>query len=222
MSDETRAGLPILVFADSATFEEWLVAQPRHSKGFWLRISRRGASFATISKPEAVDSALCHGWIDGQQDKYDEASWLTRFTPRKRDSRWSQINRSRALELIDAGRISAAGLVEIEAARSDGRWQAAYAPASTAQIPPDLQVALDASPRAAALFAQLKKGNRYAVLYRIASVKKPLTRSRKIADFVAMLERGERLRLHRDRLPQLAAQTSRWEPPLLEQMANIA
>ena len=118
-----------------------MAAEPRTSRGLWLRLDRKGSGIVSVSRNEAVDVALCRGWIDGQQDKYDEASWLVRFTPRKRLSRWSQINRARALELIEAGRVQPAGLAEIEAARLDGRWDAAYAPASTAEAPPDLQVA---------------------------------------------------------------------------------
>ncbi|HVI99218.1 MAG TPA: YdeI/OmpD-associated family protein [Sphingomonas sp.] len=145
----------------------------------------------SLSKAEAIDAALCHGWIDGQLDKYDDASWIVRFTPRRRGSKWSQANRTRALELIDAGRMSPGGLAEIEAARADGRWAAAYASASRAEVPADLQAALDRAPAADAFFATLTGANRYAILYRIGTAKKPETRARRIAQFVAMLERGE-------------------------------
>jgi len=136
---------------------------------------------------------LCRGWIDGQLETYDDACWLTRFTPRKRASKWSEKNCARALELIAEGRMTQAGQAQIDAAKADGRWDAAYAPASTAAVPPDLQTAFDANPAAAAFFATLKGANRYAILYRIGSVKKAETRARKIADFVAMLARGETL-----------------------------
>ncbi len=185
-----RAGLPIIAFADAAAFDVWLAAEPRASKGIWLRLAKKASGLAGVSKAEAVDAALCHGWIDGQQDKYDEASWLVRFTPRRRTSRWSQVNRARALALIDAGRVRPAGMVEIDAARSDGRWDAAYPPASTAQVPADLQAALDASPRAAALFAGLK-GKRYALLHRIANVKRDATRAKLIAQFVMASEQPD-------------------------------
>lgn len=191
MEAEARAGLPILGFADAAAFEAWLVTAPRTSPGLWLKIAKQGSGIASLSKAEAIDAALCHGWIDGQLDKYDEASWLVRFTPRKRASKWSEVNRTRALELIAQGRMRPAGMAEVEVARADGRWAAAYAPASTAQVPPDLQAALDASPAAATFFATLKGANRYAILYRIGTAKKPETRARRIGDFVAMLERGE-------------------------------
>jgi len=188
---ETRKGLPILAFANQAAFEAWIERQPPGSPGLWLKLARQGSGTVCLSRAEAIDVALCHGWIDGQLDAYDDQSWLIRFTPRKRASKWSQKNRTRALELIDAVRVRPAGLAQIEAARADGRWDAAYASASTAEVPPDLQAALDADPGAAAFFATLKGANRYAILYRIGAVKKPETRARKIADFVAMLARGE-------------------------------
>lgn len=186
-----RSGLPVLGFADAAAFEAWLAAQPGASKGLWLKLAKKGAAIASLSKAEAIDAALCHGWIDGQLEKYDDTAWLVRFTPRKRTSRWSEVNRTRALELIAQGRMHPAGLAAVEAAKADGRWDAAYAPASSAQVPPDLQAALDASPQAAAFFATLGGANRYAILYRIATAKKPETRARRIETFVAMLERGE-------------------------------
>jgi uncharacterized protein YdeI (YjbR/CyaY-like superfamily) len=191
MEMEMRAGLPIIGFEDAAAFGAWLATKPRTSKGVWLKLARKGAAVTGLSKAEAVDAALCHGWIDGQLDKYDEKSWLVRFTPRKRASKWSEINRARAVELIRQGRMHPAGLTEVEAARADGRWDAAYAPASTAQVPPDLRAALDASPRAAEFFATLKGANRYAILYRVNAAKRPETRARRIADFVEMLQRGE-------------------------------
>ncbi|HEU0135571.1 MAG TPA: YdeI/OmpD-associated family protein [Allosphingosinicella sp.] len=188
---EIRKGLPVLSFGDQAEFEDWLSAQGPASGGLWLRLFKKGSGIASLSKPEAIDAALCHGWIDGQLDGYDEQSWLVRFTPRKPRSKWSQVNAKRAEELAAAGRIRPAGLAEMEAAKADGRWAAAYAPQSRAEVPGDLQAALEASPKAAAFFATLKGANRYAVLYRIGAVKKPETRARKIAEFVAMLERGE-------------------------------
>lgn len=191
MTDKTRAGLPVISFPDVAAFDAWLDAQPRFSAGLWLRLAKKGADFASLSKAEAIDAALCNGWIDGQLDRYDEVSWLVRFTPRKRTSKWSAVNRKRALELIATGRMRPAGLAEIDAAKADGRWDAAYAPASQARPPPDLQAALDASPKAAAFFATLTGANRYAVIYRVSTVKTPDARQKKIARFVAMLERGE-------------------------------
>jgi uncharacterized protein YdeI (YjbR/CyaY-like superfamily) len=190
MSEERR-GLPILAFPDAAAFETWLDVQPETSAGLWLKLAKSGSGIASVSKSEAIDAALCHGWIDGQLDKYDEAYWLIRFTPRKARSKWSQVNRARAAELMAAGRIHPRGLAQIEAAKADGRWDAAYAPASKAEVPPDLQAALDHNPKASAFFATLTGANRYAILYRIGAVKRSETRARKIASFIAMLERHE-------------------------------
>jgi uncharacterized protein YdeI (YjbR/CyaY-like superfamily) len=190
---EMRSGLPIRAFETAALFETWLSAEPRTSKGLWLKLARKGSGLAGLSRAQAIDAALCHGWIDGQLDRYDDACWLIRFTPRKPASKWSKINRARALELIAEGRMKPAGLAEIDAAKADGRWAAAYASASAAEAPADLQTALDASPRAAAFFATLTGANRYSILYRVTTAKKPETRAKRIATFVAMLERGETL-----------------------------
>jgi uncharacterized protein YdeI (YjbR/CyaY-like superfamily) len=186
-----RAGLPILSFAEARAFDAWLESQGPIAPGLWLKFAKKGGPERTLTKPEAIDAALCHGWIDGQLDTYDDHYWLTRFTPRKPRSKWSQANRTRATELLAQGRMRPGGLAQIEMAKSDGRWDVAYAPASTAEAPPDLAAVLDANPKAAAFFATLKGANRYAILYRIGAVKTPEARARKIAQFVAMLERGE-------------------------------
>jgi uncharacterized protein YdeI (YjbR/CyaY-like superfamily) len=190
---ETRKGLPILSFADAAALEAWLERQPRDSAGMWLRLAKKGSGVASVAKPEAVDAALCHGWIDGQMDRYDEKSWLIRFTPRRARSKWSQINCERAEALAAAGRMRPAGLDEVAAAKADGRWADAYPPHSRAEPPPDFKAALDSSPKAAAFFATLKGANRYALVYRVLDAKKPETRARRISEFIAMLERGETL-----------------------------
>lgn len=190
---ETRKGLPILSFPDAAALDAWLRQQPRDSAGMWLKLAKKGSGIASVAKAEAVDAALCHGWIDGQMNPYDETSWLIRFTPRRPRSKWSLINCERAEALIAAGRMQAAGRAEIEAAKADGRWANAYPPHSRAAPPPDLQAALDASPEAAAFFATLKGANRYGLIYRVLDAKRPETRARRIAGFVAMLERGETL-----------------------------
>jgi len=184
-------GLPIATFASGADFAAWLEANGCRSPGLWLRIAKKNGREPTITRAEAIDAALCHGWIDGQLDKYDDDFWLIRFTPRKPRSKWSRKNRDRAVELIAAGRVRPPGLAQIEAAKADGRWDSAYAPASTAEVPPDLAAALAANPEAAAFFATLTGANRYAILYRIGAVKKPETRARQIAQFVDMLARGE-------------------------------
>jgi uncharacterized protein YdeI (YjbR/CyaY-like superfamily) len=189
--DDMRADLPILTFADSRAFDAWLESQGSIAPGLWLRFAKKGAPEPTLTKSEAIDAALCHGWIDGQLDAYDDHYWLTRFTPREPRSKWSKLNCKRATALLAQGRMRPAGLAQIGQAKSDGRWDMAYAPASTAEAPPDLAAALDANPKAAAFFASLKGANRYAILYRIGAVKTSEARARKITQFVAMLERGE-------------------------------
>ncbi len=188
---EERAGLPIRAFADLAAWEAWLAAEPASSPGVWLKIAKPSAGVPSVSKAEAIDGALCHGWIDGQLNPYDDDWWLTRFTPRKTKSKWSEKNRTRATELLAEGRIARAGLMEIEAARADGRWEAAYAPAATIAVPDDLAAALDAEPKARAFFDTLTGANRYAILYRVHEAKKPETRAARITKFVAMCARHE-------------------------------
>ncbi|WEJ99313.1 MAG: YdeI/OmpD-associated family protein [Candidatus Sphingomonas phytovorans] len=188
---EERAGLPILSFADGEAWEGWLAAQPRDSKGVWLKLAKAHAGVLSVSKAGAIDGALCHGWIDGQSDPYDEHWWLIRFTPRKPRGKWSERNRDRAVELGKAGRIAPAGQREIDAAKADGRWDAAYAPQSSIAVPDDLAAALDAEPGARAFFDGLTGANRYAILYRIHDAKKPETRAARIVKFVGMCARGE-------------------------------
>ena len=188
---ELRGGLPVLMFRGAAEFDRWLDQQPVDTAGAWLKFMKKSAGSQSVTKAEAIDAALCHGWVDGQLDKYDDEYWLVRFTPRKPRSKWSQVNKKRAMELVAEGRMRKAGLAQIEAAKADGRWDAAYASASKASVPADLQAALDANPKAASFFATLTGANRYAILYRIGSVKRAETRARKIAGYIAMLERGE-------------------------------
>lgn len=187
-------GLPVLTFRTGADFEAWLAAQPPDAPGAWLKFAKRdGGGAASLDKQAAIDAALCHGWIDGQIDRFDDAHWLIRFTPRRPKSRWSEVNRRRAMELMAEDRMHPAGLAQIEAAKADGRWEAAYAPASRAEIPDDLRAALAQNPKAEAFFATLTGANRYAILYRIGAAKRSETRARKIAEFVAILARGETL-----------------------------
>jgi uncharacterized protein YdeI (YjbR/CyaY-like superfamily) len=186
-----RGGLPVLDFADAQAWESWLAAQGGNARGVWLKIAKAGNTDSSLTKTQAIDAALCHGWIDGQINKYDEAWFLTRFTPRKRTSKWSENNRKRAEQLVAEGRVTPAGLAEIEAAKADGRWDSAYAPASAAEEPEDLKTALDAEPAARAFFDTLTGANRYAILYRVQTAKKPETRAARIAKFVGMCARGE-------------------------------
>jgi len=188
----SRAGLSIKLFADQAAFDAWVSAQSSDCPGLWLRLPKKNARLAsTLTKAEAIDVALCHGWIDGQIDRFDDASWLIRFTPRRARSKWSLINARRTVELAAAGKMRPAGQAEINAAKSDGRWAAAYESQGSATVPDDLRAALEANPRAWAFFTTLTGANRYAILYRVNAVKKAETRVRKIQDFVAMCERGE-------------------------------
>ncbi|MEH2510626.1 uncharacterized protein YdeI (YjbR/CyaY-like superfamily) [Nitrobacteraceae bacterium AZCC 1564] len=183
--------LPIKAFASLEAWESWLKAQPGTSRGVWLKLAKKSAKAASVSRQEAIDGALCHGWIDGQLDKFDEDWWLVRFTPRKASSKWSGKNRDRALALMKEGRMTAAGLRHVEQAKSDGRWDAAYAPQSTATVPEDLDAALARDKKAKSFFATLDSVNRYAILHRVHTAKKAETRARRIETFVTMLSRGE-------------------------------
>ena len=185
--------LPILTFPTPAAWEEWLAAEHSSAPGVWLKLAKRGSGHASVTYAEALDVAIAYGWIDGQKGRFDDAWWLQRFTPRKRPSRWSRVNRDKALALIAAGRMQPAGMREVERARADGRWDAAYASQRTMTVPDDLQAALDANPAASAFFAGLDRANRYAVLYRVHDAKRPETRARRIETYVAMLSAGEKL-----------------------------
>jgi uncharacterized protein YdeI (YjbR/CyaY-like superfamily) len=185
--------LPVLAFATAEEFERWLEREHESAPGVWIRFPRKGTGVRSVTYEEAVLVALCFGWIDGQARSLDESAWLQRYTPRRRRSVWSQINRERVGRLTAEGRMRPAGLAEVERARADGRWDAAYAPPSTAVVPSDLETALAASPAAAEAFAGLDSRNRYAILHRLATAKKPETRERRIVTFVAMLEKGELL-----------------------------
>ncbi|MCJ0761851.1 YdeI/OmpD-associated family protein [Variovorax terrae] len=188
-----RPELPVLYFEHAAGWHQWLARHHATSAGVWLRIARQDAGPPSLTYPQALDIALCHGWIDGQKQRGDEQGWLQKFTPRGARSLWSQRNRGKALALIEAGQMQPAGLREVERARQDGRWDAAYEAQGSATVPPDLAAALDASPRAKAFFATLDSRNRYAVLFRTQTAKKAETRARRIEQFVQMLARGEKL-----------------------------
>jgi uncharacterized protein YdeI (YjbR/CyaY-like superfamily) len=181
--------LPLLEFADAEAFDRWLTANAK-ARGLWLKFAKKRGGAATLKKAEAIDCALCHGWIDGQLGRLDDEYFLTRFTPRKAGGRWSANNCKRALVLISQGRMRPRGVAAIEAAKADGRWQAAYPSATAAKTPPDFAAALAASAKAATFFAALDGANRYALMYRLHHAKPHLRESR-IAEFVAMLERGE-------------------------------
>jgi uncharacterized protein YdeI (YjbR/CyaY-like superfamily) len=181
-----------LRLAAARAFEAWLRKNHASSDGVWLLIAKAGAEEPTLTYPQAVEFALCYGWIDGQKKGLDAQHWLQRFTPRRARSLWSKVNREKAEALIQSGRMKPSGVAEIVRAQADGRWSAAYDGARTAVVPPDLQAALDARPEARSFFAQLDGANRYAVLWRVQTAKRPETRSRRIEALVEMLARGEK------------------------------
>jgi uncharacterized protein YdeI (YjbR/CyaY-like superfamily) len=185
--------LPILLFATPAELEAWLEGSFDQSDGIWLKIAKKGAPEPSVTYGEALELALCFGWIDSQKRGFDETHFLQRFTPRRPRGRWSRINRDKAEALIAEGKMRPAGLAEVEAAQADGRWEAAYEGQRTAKVPADLQRALDGSPVAREFFATLDSANRYAILYRLDDAKKSETRERRLRKFVAMLERGEKI-----------------------------
>lgn len=183
--------LPLLAFRDAAAFRTWLETNGERSDGFWMKFAKAGAPEPTITKAAAIEAALCFGWIDGQIAPLDEHYFRTRFTPRRTRSKWSANNRQTAERLIAEGAMTASGLREVDAAKADGRWDAAYAPQSRAEPPPDLAAALASNPAAERFFGQVDAANRYAVIYRVNEARKPETRAARIAKFVAMLARGE-------------------------------
>jgi uncharacterized protein YdeI (YjbR/CyaY-like superfamily) len=184
---------PVRSFATRDAWEAWLADQHASSSGVWLKLAKKGSGFESISRADALEVALCYGWIDGQADSFDDDHWLQRFTPRTPRSKWSRINREKAMQLIETGAMKPAGLREIERAKADGRWAAAYEPPSTAAIPDDLQGELAKSDRAREFFATLDSRNRYAILHRIQDAKRPETRARRIAKYVAMLNEGKKI-----------------------------
>jgi uncharacterized protein YdeI (YjbR/CyaY-like superfamily) len=190
MARATR-DLPVIAFKSQQAWDAWLTSQPAYARGLWLKLAKKSSGIASVSKPEAIDTALCHGWIDGQLDSLDDKYWLVRFTPRQSTSKWSEKNRARALQLVELKRMRPAGLNEIERAKKDGRWDAAYAPRSTAEVPDDLRVALAKNKKAGVFFETLDGANRYAILYRTHNAGKPETRVARIKKFVEMLAAGE-------------------------------
>jgi uncharacterized protein YdeI (YjbR/CyaY-like superfamily) len=184
--------LPIHHFASREELETWL-EENAGGAGLWLKIAKKGSGVESVSYAEALELALCFGWIDSQKRGFDDSFFLQRFTPRRPRGKWSQINRDKAEELIAAGAMRPAGLAEVEAAKADGRWDAAYAGQRAATVPDDLQRELDRNQAAKEFFARLDSANRYAVLYRLGEAKKPETRQKRLRKFIAMLERGEKI-----------------------------
>ena len=188
-----KQGLQIVELESQAAWGKWLKSNHARVDGVWLKFAKKGSGVATVTYGEAVEEALCYGWIDGQAAGHDETYYLQRFTPRRRRSKWSLINRNKAERLITEGRMKPAGLEQIEAARADGRWDEAYPSPSAATVPDDLQAALDDNPAAKAFFEALSSQNRYAILYRVRDAKRPQTRAKRIAEYVTMLAEGRTL-----------------------------
>ena len=184
-------GQPVIAFATVADCEAWYEQHHADHQGFWLKIAKGEHAGSTIGYPEGLDVALCFGWIDGQKKSLDDAYWLQRFTRRGARSKWSEVNRGKATALIARGAMRPAGLAEVERARADGRWDAAYSGSRTSTVPDDLAAALDADPEAKAFFATLSSANRYAILYRVADAKRAETRAARIAKFVEMCHNHE-------------------------------
>ena len=192
MLGSVPAELPELLVPDACAWREWLGEHLDESRGVWLVLAKKGTSEPTsLTYEQALEEALCHGWIDGQVGRRDEATYRQRFTPRRRRSAWSQRNTTIAERLLAEGRMHAAGIAEVERAKADGRWQTAYAGSASIEMPPDLIQALTAEPKAQAMFERLSRQNRFAILYRIATAKRADTRARRIQQFVTMLARGE-------------------------------
>lgn len=184
----------VVSFTDQEAWCSWLQANHADAPaGVWLRIAKKGAPTQGVTYAEALDVALCYGWIDGQKKGLDAAAWLQRFTPRRARSVWSKINCAKAESLIALGAMQTSGLAEVERAKSDGRWEAAYDGQRTATVPDDLAAALAAEPGAEEFFGALDSQNRYAILHRLMTAKRPETRARRIATFVEMLAKGEKL-----------------------------
>jgi len=184
---------PVLLFEHRRAWEDWLERNHDGERGVWVRLARKDSALRSVSRAEALDVALCYGWIDGQSKSADDESWLQKFTPRGARSIWSKRNREHVERLISSGEMRAPGLAAVEAAKSDGRWDRAYDPPSTAEVPPDFQAALDEQPDAKEFFETLGSQNRYAILHRIQTAVKPETRARRIAEFIGMLVRKETL-----------------------------
>lgn len=183
----------IRAFADAAQFERWLAAHHESETELWLKLHKQGSGLASVSYKEALDVALCWGWIDGLKKSHDERSFLQRFTPRKIKSIWSQINREHVARLCADGRMQPAGMAQVTAAQADGRWERAYAPIRSKTLPPELLAAIEAEPRALETLATLDSRNRFALAFRVGNLKTAAARERKISEFVAMLARGETL-----------------------------
>ncbi len=190
---ETKPELPIIEFASDVELVQWLEENGAISNGLWIKMTKKESGIASVNHPQALDVALCFGWIDGQRLRFDDQYFLQKFTPRRSKSPWSKINQDKVAALIAAGRMREGGLKEIERAKEDGRWEAAYESQSKMTVPEDLQVALNQNPAAQAFFDKLNSVNRYSILYRITTAKKPETRQKRLEKFITMLNEGKKI-----------------------------
>lgn len=184
----------IIAFDSAEEWHRWLANSHARSEGVWLRIFKKSVGRKTVTYDEALDGALCYGWIDGQKKSYDEQSWLQKFTPRQRKSIWSKRNKAHVERLIKAKKMQPAGMREVESAKQDGRWDVAYDSPSTAEMPQDFMAELSKNKKAKAFFDTLNKANRYSIAWRLQTAKKPETRARRLREFISMMERGEKFR----------------------------
>jgi uncharacterized protein YdeI (YjbR/CyaY-like superfamily) len=185
------AKVPVRAFKDAKAWESWLAKNHGDANGVWMRLAKKNSGAKSITYPEALEIALCYGWIDAQKRGESESAWLQRFMPRAKKSIWSKINTEKALALIASGRMTSAGLDEVVRAKQDGRWEAAYEPASTAKVPADFEAELNKNPRARDFFKTISATNRYAILWRLQTAKKAETRTKRMRSFIEMLEKGE-------------------------------
>ncbi len=193
MNNSMPTDFEIVLFANQQAWRKWLAKQHAKAPGLWLRFAKKGSGVASVTYEEALDVALCYGWIDGLKKKYDEQTYMLRFTPRGPRSVWSKINRNKVLALIESNQMQPAGLSAIERAKQNGQWDAAYDGQSTIEVPDDLQAELNKNAKAKKFFATLDKVNRYAILFRLQTAVKSETRAKRLRQFVEMLERGEKL-----------------------------
>ncbi|WP_394781878.1 YdeI family protein [Undibacterium sp.] len=201
MADKPDKSEPTIApFASAAQWRQWLAKHHGQTDGIWLQMFKKDSGTATVTYAEALDEALCYGWIDGQKKPFDESSWLQKFTPRRATSTWSAINVGHAERLVDTGRMQAAGLAQMDAAKKDGRWQLAYASQSVAEMPPDFLAALKKNKKAHAFFGTLNKTNRYSIAYRLHTSKKPETRAKRMQTILDMLDNEESF--HPQKKPQ--------------------
>ncbi len=193
MMEPVKAELAILLFESQSAFEDWLERNAGLSPGVWLQLAKKGSGIASLSYAEAVESALCFGWIDSQKKKHDEATWIQKFSPRGAKSIWSKVNKEKVKALIESGRMTPSGMRAIENAKQNGNWDNAYEPQSAALLPEDFSAALQASTKAKTFYDTLNSRNQYAILFRLQQAKKEDTRQRRIRQFIEMLEQGEKI-----------------------------